>query len=161
MIFHFHVEIPFGGSKPSLNIRGLTTATMPFSPILTSDCTSIAIKSKWHTSNEKYFITTEIKQMFIEWIIDPSHPTLIFKVFITCLDKNKTRMVIDYLQTINKFTLMDIYLLPPIDDMFGYISKYFAYSTLPFRSAYHPVVIKSTDKAYALFDAEGQLYKFC
>lgn len=70
-------------------------------------------------------------------------------------------MVINYSQTTNNFILMDIYLLAPLNDMIGYISKYGVYTTIAFGSACHQVTIKSNEKAYVRFEAGGQQNQFC
>lgn len=70
-------------------------------------------------------------------------------------------MVIDYSQFINKFTLLNAYPSPRIEDMIRDIAKYGVYSTLDLRSAYHQVAIKPNDKAYTTLEAGSQLYQFC
>ena len=44
-------------------------------------------------------------------------------------------MVIDYSQTINRYTELDAYPIPRIDDMVSKISKYSVFTTLDLRSA--------------------------
>ena len=46
-------------------------------------------------------------------------------------------MVVDYTQTINKFTLLDAYPLPNIDEQVSEIAKGTVFSTLDLKSAYY------------------------
>lgn len=52
----------------------------------------------------------------------------------------------------NRFTLLDAYPLPRINEKGSEIAKYRVYSTLELRSAYHQVVIKSEDRPYTPFN---------
>ena len=70
-------------------------------------------------------------------------------------------MVIDYSQTIIRFTLLDAYPLPKIDKLVKKIAQYQVYCTIDIRSAYHQVPIDSSDKLYAAFEARGTPYQFC
>ena len=69
-------------------------------------------------------------------------------------------MVVDYSQTINKYTLLDVYPPPRIDEMVSDITKYRIFSTLDLRSAYHQIPIKPEEKPYMAFEACGRLYQF-
>ncbi|MES9976517.1 MAG: reverse transcriptase domain-containing protein, partial [Candidatus Thiodiazotropha sp.] len=69
-------------------------------------------------------------------------------------------MVVDYSQTINRFTHLDAYPLPRIDDLVMKMSKYSIFSTLDLRSAYHQVSIRAENKKFTAFEACGNLYQF-
>ena len=69
-------------------------------------------------------------------------------------------MVVDYSQTINRYTQLDAYPLPCIDKMVSDIIKYRIFSTLDLRSAYHQIPIKPEEKPYMAFEACGRLYQF-
>ena len=75
-------------------------------------------------------------------------------------ENHKKRMVIDYSQTINRFTLLDAYPLPRIDDTINAIAQYQVFSTIDLCSAYHQVSIKESDKPYTAFQAGNALYQF-
>lgn len=159
---HSYVEIPFGGSKPSLKLFRLMTANMSYLAFianLTPDCKLIAIRSRQHTNEDINFINTKIKRIFREGIIQPSQSTWRVQVLVTSSENHKNRMVIDYSQTINKFILLDAYPLLQID-MIRDIAKCGVYSTLDIWSAYQEVTIKPSDKVYTAFKAEGWLYEF-
>ncbi|XP_068240061.1 uncharacterized protein [Palaemon carinicauda] len=69
-------------------------------------------------------------------------------------------MVIDYSQTINRFTELDAYPLPRIDETVNNVSRYKVFSTSDLKSAYHQVPIREDEKLYTAFEASGKLYEF-
>ena len=73
---------------------------------------------------------------------------------------HKKRMVIDYKQTINRFTELDAYPLPDSEQMVRDISKYSWFSTFDLKSAYHQVPIAEDDQKYTAFESDGGLWEF-
>ena len=52
-------------------------------------------------------------------------------------ERHKPRMVVDYSQTVNRFTLLDAYPLPNIDEQIAEIAEASVFSTLDLKSAYY------------------------
>ena len=96
-----------------------------------------------------------------EGIIEPSISAWRAQVLVTKSENHKKRLVIDYSQTINRFTQLDAYPLPRIDSLVNKIAKYKYFSTLDLKSAYHQITIQDSDKPYTAFEACGKLYQFC
>ena len=69
-------------------------------------------------------------------------------------------LAIDYSQTINRFTLLDAFPLPRINDLVNEIAQYRVFSTIDIRSAYHQVPLKEEDNQYTAFEARNNLYQF-
>ena len=69
-------------------------------------------------------------------------------------------MVIDYSQTINKFTLLDAYPLPRMLDVVKKVAGYRLYSTLDLTSAYHQVELPFSYRLYTAFEADGGLWQW-
>ena len=69
-------------------------------------------------------------------------------------------MVIDYSQTINKFTLLDAFPIPRIEDIVEKVAQHKVYSQIDLKSAYHQVPIAEDDKIYTAFEVNGELYQF-
>ena len=61
-------------------------------------------------------------------------------------ETHKKRMCIVYSRTINKFTQLDAYPLPRIDEITNKIAQYKVFSTIDLKSAYHQVPLSDTDK---------------
>ena len=51
----------------------------------------------------------------------------------------KRRMVIDYDTTINRFSQLDAYPLPQIEDIISQLSLYQVFMTIDLNSAYHQI----------------------
>ena len=69
-------------------------------------------------------------------------------------------MVIDYSQTMNRYTKLDAYPLPRINNMVSKISKYSVFSLLDLKRVYHQVPLPNEDKPYTAFEATSKLVKF-
>ncbi len=73
---------------------------------------------------------------------------------------HRQRMVIDYSQTVNRFTQLDAYPLPGMDALVRQVAQYSVYSTLDLRSAYHQIPIIAADRIYTAFESGQRLYQF-
>ena len=76
----------------------------------------ISTKSRRFSLEDKKFIDGEIAKLLEEGIIEPSGSPWRAQVLVTKNERHKKRMVIDYSQTINRYTHLDAYLLPLIDE---------------------------------------------
>ena len=128
---------------------------------LTGDCRPVACKSRKYSEPDKQFISHEVLNLLKEGVIERSHSPWRAQVLVTKDDRHKRRMVIDYSRTINKFTELDAYPLPRLDDVAFSVSRYQVYSALDLKSAYHQIPIAESDKPYTAFEADGGLYQFC
>ena len=70
------------------------------------------------------------------------------------------RMVINYSRTIHKFTLLDAYPLPRIDNQVNQIAQGRIFSTLDLKSTYHQIPLCEVDQEYTTFEADGKLYQY-
>ena len=90
-----------------------------------------------------------------EGIIEPSLSPWRAQVLVTKGERHKRRMVVDYSQTINRYTLLDAYPLPKIDEIIAQIAKGSVYSTLDLKSAYYQIPLPPEDRPYTAFEACG------
>ncbi|KAG8179723.1 hypothetical protein JTE90_006628 [Oedothorax gibbosus] len=160
---HSSLEIEFSGNRAPLKICSLTTAKVPAISLfenLTPDCKPVTTKSRRHTEADQSFIANEVNKLLDEGVIEPSKSPWRAQVFVVKGDNHKPRMVVDYSQNINKYTLLDGYPLPRIDDLINKVSQYKVLSTVDLASAYHQVPILDSDKPYTAFEAAGELYQF-
>ena len=163
MKHHDRVNITFGGPKPPLIICCVAEAKVDPPSLfanLTEDCRPIATKSRRYSEDDIIFIQEEVKKLLDEEVIEESISPWRAQVLITQNENHKRRMVIDYSQTINRFTLLDAYPLPNIEALISKISKYEIFSTIDLKSAYHQIPIKEGDKPLTAFEAGGRLYQF-
>ncbi|XP_068238623.1 uncharacterized protein [Palaemon carinicauda] len=157
---HSALEMDFGGARPTLKICGLAAVKLVAPALfsnLTADCRPITAKSRHYSQADKEFVKTEIGRMLQEGIIRPSQSPWRAQVLITAGHNRRKRMVIDYSQTISRFTELDAYPLLQIDETVNNVSRYKVLSTLDLKSAYHQVPIREDEKLYTAFEASGKL----
>ena len=81
-------------------------------------------------------------------------------MLVTKDERHKRRMVVDYSQTINRFTVVDAYPLPKIDEQVNNLAQCSWFSPLDLKSAYYQISINPEDKIYTAFEANGKLYQY-
>ena len=128
---------------------------------LSPDCHPISCKSRKYSVPEKTFIHEEVTRLLAEGKIEHSESPWRAQVLVTGLESTRPRMVIDYSRTINKYTYLDAYPLPKMDDIALKVSQYRVYSTFDLKSAYHQIPIKESDRPFTAFEADGMLFQFC
>ena len=100
-------------------------------------------------------------RLHAEGIIKPSTSPWRAQVLVTKEDgSHKKRMVVDYKQTINRFTELDAYPLPDTEEMVREISQYSWFSTFDLKSAYHQIPLNEEDQKFTAFEADGGLWEF-
>ncbi|KAL7630179.1 UNVERIFIED_CONTAM: hypothetical protein RMT77_019682 [Armadillidium vulgare] len=156
---HSNINLRYDGPEPSLDICALTALSITpprvFSS-LSSDCRPKATKSRKFGVKDSDFIRSEINRLLSEDIIENSQSPWRAQVLIVN-QRNKRPLVIDYSQTINKFTYLDAYPLPSIDDLVNKIANYKFFSTIDLKSAYHLVPLLKEERHYTAFEANGRL----
>ena len=161
---HQSVSIHFGGAKSPLQLGALKPLKVISKPhlfeFMSADCHPIAAKSRRYSSADLAFIKNEVRKLLAENIIEPSNSPWRSQVVVTRNENHKKRMCIDYSQTVNKFTLLDGYPLPRMQDIVQKVSLYNVYSTLDLKSAYHQVELPEESRTYTAFEADGKLYQF-
>ena len=95
-----------------------------------------------------------------EGIIEPDHSSWRAQVLVTKNERQKRRMVVDYSRTVNKFTPLDAYPQPNLEEMAHTVAKSSVFSAYDLKSAYHQVALAETDKPFTAFEAAGKLYQF-
>ena len=161
---HEKLMIPFEGKRNTLQVCTLEAARVEAPRLfanLAPDCYPIATKSRKYSKPDSKFIQTEIKRLLSDKIIEPSTSPWRAQIIVTTNERHKKRMVIDYSQTINRFTYLDAYPVPKVDELVQEISKYSMYSTFDLKSAYHQIPIRDDEKQYTAFEACGKLFQFC
>ncbi|CAI6372729.1 unnamed protein product [Macrosiphum euphorbiae] len=173
---HSKVEVTFGGPKSPLLICNMSSTAiepnvikpMPSFVIepprlfknLASNCKPIAVKLRQYSEEDYTFIKDEIIKLLNENVIEESMSPWRAQVLVTKTENHKKRMVIDYSQTINRFTMLDAYPLPIINDLVSKVAQYSIYSTIDLHNAYHQIPIHEEERDYTAFEAAGRLYHF-
>ncbi|GFW61781.1 retrovirus-related Pol polyprotein from transposon 297 [Trichonephila clavipes] len=121
---HSSVEIGFDGNRPPLTICSLAVAQVP--PVslfsnLNPDCRPLVTKSRRQTVEDNIFMALEVQKLLQEGVIEPSNSPWRAQAFVIRGENHKPRMVVDYSQTINKYTLLDAYPLPKIEELYQFL----------------------------------------
>ena len=159
---HSEIKIDYGGSLPALNVCALTAMKVEPPSLfahLRADCKPIATKSRFYSKENRSFIRDEIKRLLDEGIIEPSNSPWRAQVVVVT-QNDKRRMVVDYSETINKYTYLDAFPLPNLDALVNQIAKFRYYSKIDLCSAYHLVPLREEKKHFTAFEADGNLYQF-
>ena len=160
---HDHVLFNFGGPRPSLCINALkcikTNVVPQLFEHLASDCKPIIMKLRKHSLENKKFIADTIKNDLKKGIIEPSSSLWRAQVLVVTGNNYKKRMCIDYGEATNKYTLLDGYPLPNMQNLENKVAQYLHFSTSDLKSAYHQVKIPIEDRPYTAFEANGKLFQ--
>ena len=160
---HSEMKIVLEGKYPPLVVCGVTAASVEPPTLfgnLSSDCKPIATKSRRYSVIDERFIENEVSNLLKSDIIEPSSSPWRAQVLVTSDERHKKRMVIDYSQTINRFTYLDAYPQKRLDKMIETISQYDYFSALDLQSAYHQIPLREDERHYTAFEAAGNLYQF-
>ena len=159
---HQDVMLTFGGKEPRLEVCSLTRMKVETPKLfsnLSADCHPIATKARRFNPHDEKFIEGEIQRLLSEDVIEPSHSPWRAQLVIAH-NGQKKRLVVDFSQTINRFTEMDAYPLPNISDLINKIGKNKIFSVIDLSSAYYQVEIDPSERPYTAFQAAGKLYQF-
>ena len=166
------IVLNFGGESPPLIIDNISKSAfscalsaakihpLPLFEHLYSDVKPIVTKSRRFSTPDKQFIDSKIENLLSDNVIEPSSSPWRAQVMVTKNENHRPRLVIDYSQTINKFTKLDAYPLPNIHDIVHKAAQYTVFSSFDLKSAYHQVPLCEADKVYTGFEASGRLYQF-
>jgi len=156
----------------SLNLVSVVTETltvcalqeMNLTPVrlfakLSNSIRPIAIPSRRYSKMDYTFIQKEITNLLEENIIENSVSPWRAQTLVVH-GQHKDRMVIDYSQTINRYTEIDAFPIPLIEDLVQKIAKNKIFSTIDLKSAYHQIPLCEEDRKYTAFEAAGTLYQF-
>ena len=172
---HGNLVVNFGGSKDDMivNNEQSSDSIPPICSVavanvqppllfdnLSADCKPVICKSRRYSEEDSQFIQQEVQKLLESGIVEPCRSPWRAQVVITKDDRHKKRMVIDYSKTINKYTLLDAFPLPRMDDMAFEVSRCKVFSTFDLKSAYHQVPISEDEKPYTAFEADNNLYQF-
>lgn len=160
---HKTLELQFGGPKDSLKICNVMAADLPNAYLFTNlspNVKPIAVKSRRYSETDRKFIIDEINVLLKDKVIEESMSPWRAQVLITGGGTHRKRLVIDYSQTINKFTELDAYPLPSIEALVSKIANNKYFSQIDLKSAYHQVPIHRKERPYTAFEACGKLYQF-
>ena len=113
---HQSINFEFGGKEGILAILARASAYLAAAGVesprvfehLAADCKPIATRSRNYSIDDQRIISSEIQRLQSEDIIEPSHSAWRAQVLVV-RKQQKCRLVVDYSQTINRYTFLDAY----------------------------------------------------
>ena len=168
---HIKVTMEYGGQLPELvkegtgacfAIEAANIAEPTLFPKISIKCKPIATKSRCFNEEGSDFIVMEIGKLQKDGIIEPSMSLWHAQVIVVKDEtkKKQKRLCVDYSQTINICTELDVFPLPKISNLVTNLAMYKYFSSFDLKSAYHQIRLKQSDRKYTAFEANGQLFEF-
>ena len=152
-----------GGPEPGVKVCGLSVLKVDPPDLfanLTKDCKPIATKSRKYSPDDLKFIHAEVQVLLDAGVIEKSNSPWRAQVLVAKETNHRKRLVIDYSQTVNRYTQLDAYPLPNLDSVVRQAAQYKVFSSIDLKSAYHQVPLKEEDKPFTAFEADEGLYQF-
>ncbi|KAJ8895165.1 hypothetical protein PR048_000490 [Dryococelus australis] len=137
---HSSLQVTFGGEETPLDICSMAATNVEPAQLFTHlspNCKPISIKSRRHTAYDLQFIHSEIQNLLKEGIIEKSVSPWRAQVMVVTSENHRHRMAVDYSQTLIRYTELDAFPLPSIDDIVNNVASYNIYSRLDLRNAYY------------------------
>ena len=138
----------------------LNVSPPPLFSYLSPNIKPIASKLRRYSKENKAFIKQETGRLLRKGIIKHSYSSWRTQVVVTKIYRHKKKLMIKYSLTINKFTNLNAYSLPKIDEMTNLIAQYCVFSTVNLKSAHHQVPPPEEEKNFTVFKASGCLRQF-
>ena len=160
------VAFHFGGDRPALHLNAVQnnyadkTDHPRLFQFLSPDCKPIATPRRSYSRKDFNFMKSQVLKLLNSSKIRKSNSPWRAQALVVENTDGKDRMVIDYSRTINKFTHLDSYPLPKIDDIVNEVAKFKFISKLDLKSAYHQVQLHPDDIPYTAFQVGNELYEW-
>ena len=119
----------------------------PFSH-LSENCRPIADKPRKYSQADLHFIHDETQRLLSDDLIEPSNSPWRAQVLVVKEQSGKCRMVIDYSRIINRFTQLDAYPLPRIDELVNELAQYRVFTAVDLKSAYHQLELNPRNRQF-------------
>ena len=101
----------------------------------------------------------EIQKLFDAGIIEVSNSPWRAQAFVSRTG-HKPGMVIDYSETINRYTELDAYPFADAEGILNEAAEDCVFSKIDLKSAYHQVPIRTEDRPLTAFEVNGRLWQF-
>ena len=128
---------------------------------LAKNCRPIADKARKYSIEDADFNRAETQCLLLEDIIEPSSSPWRAQVLVVKTEQSgKRRMLINYSRTINRFTQLDAYPIPQIEEIVSDLSRYKVFTTIDLKSAYHQIELDPREREYTAFQSGNDLYQW-
>jgi hypothetical protein len=163
MRLHKSVVFKLNGSLETFNICSSVPMTVSAPKLfqhLLPNCKPICTPSRRYNSQDREFILQEINSLLSSGVIEGSTSPWRAQVVVVKNSSHRKRMVIDYSQTINRFTQLDAYPLPLIDELIHNVSQYSVFSVIDLKSAYHQIPLRDDSILHSFHSRDASEYVY-
>ena len=156
--------VHYGGSMPPLHIAasqlsddqsGSLMNVSPQSVITLSlpDVKPVRVPSRKRSRADEKFIQQEIASLLKKKLIQPSKSPWRAQLHVVHDEiRDKKRLVVDYLGTVNPHTVIDAYPLPLTEPLIERVSQNQIFSSLDLRSAFHQIPLQPSERQLTAFE---------
>ena len=167
---HKSITLDFDGKNRPLNFKHESESNLSVMcsnvkfptlfPGINNNTEPIKMPSRKYSKEERSFIEKEIKRLLENDIIEESISPWRSQCLVVKQKGNKWRLCIDYSQSVNRYTELDAFLLPRIDELINELSKHRFFSKYDLKNAYHQIPLHPNDEKLTAFKANGKLLQF-
>jgi len=164
---HQSLTLLLGGTRPNLLLENQCCSMFPsmnieppqvFGDLIHQGIQPIASKTRYVSPINKRFMDEEVERLLKANIIEESRSPWRSQAFV--VRNAKPRMVIDYSETVNRFTNLDAYPFPDMENIINLIAQNSVFSKIDLTSAYHQVPLSVEDRPFTAFEVSGRLFQF-
>ena len=124
------------------------------------DAAPIRTKPRPRTLADKQFIREEVRKLLNNGVIVESQSSWRSQVVIVTQKCGKKRMCVDNAATVIRFTQIDAFPMPDIQELLSEIRGNCVFSKIDLKDAYHGLPILEEERKFTAFEADGKLYEF-
>jgi len=152
------INTPMTADPTQLSVAAAKLEAPRFFEFLSPDAKPVASKSRRYSQEDQAFIEAEVGRLRAADVTEPSMSPWRAQVLVV-KQKEKKRLVTDYYSTVNRFTVLDAYPLPNIEDLVNKVAQDKYYSSIDLRQAYYQVPLLPEERHFTAFEAAGHLYQ--
>ena len=116
------IKTPMTAEPQRLSVAAAKLEAPRLFEFLSPDAKPVASKSRRYNQEDQAFIEAEVGRLLAADVIEPSRSPWRAQVLVV-KQKDKKRLVIDYSSTVNRFTVLDAYPLPNIEDLVNKVAQ--------------------------------------
>ena len=167
---HKSITLDFDGNNRPLNFKHESESNLSVMcsnvrfptlfPGINNNTEPIKMPSRKYSKEERSFNKKEIIRLLENDIIEESISPWRSQCLVVKQKGDKWRLCIDYSQSVNRYTELDAFPLPRIDELVNELSKHHFFSKYDLKNAYHQIPLHPDDKKLTAFEANGKLLQF-
>jgi len=153
------INTPMIAEPKQLSVAATKLEAPQLFEFLSPNAKPVASKSRHYNQEDQAFTEVEVGCLLSANVTEPSRSPWRAQVLVV-KQNEQNRLVIDYSSTINRFTVLDTYPLPNIEDFVNKVTQDKYHSSIDLRQAYYQVPLLPEERHFTAFEAAGRLYQY-